>query len=163
MNISIIAAISSNKVIGFQKSIPWILSVDLAWFKRITLNKPVIMGRITYESIGKPLLERLNIIISNTYHDKDHENIIWVNSIDQALVAAGIVEEIMIIGGRKIYELFLPMSNRLYLTHVDLEVIGDTYFPFYNINEWKSVFNEYHKADKKNSYDYCFEILERSF
>lgn len=81
--------------------------------------------------------------------------------MDLALATAGEVEEIMIIRRGKIYELFLSLANRLYLTHVDAEVIGDTYFPVYEPNEWDSVFTEYHEADDKNSHNYCFEILER--
>ncbi|CAA2929329.1 type 3 dihydrofolate reductase [Arsenophonus endosymbiont of Bemisia tabaci] len=160
MNISLIAAMAANQVIGLENNMPWVLSDDLAWFKRNTLNKPVIMGRITYESIGKPLRQRLNIILSHT-HSSDDNRVVWVNSVHKALAAGGEVEEIMIIGGRKIYELFLPLANRLYLTHIDAKVIGDTYFPVYEPNEWDSVFTEYHEADDKNSHNYCFEILER--
>jgi len=160
MNISLIAAMAADQVIGLENNMPWVLSGDLAWFKRNTLNKPVIMGLITYESIGKPLPQRLNIILSHT-HSSDDNGVVWVNSVDEALAAAGEAEEIMIIGGGKIYELFLPLANRLYLTHIDAEVIGDTYFPVYEPNEWDSVFTEYHEADDKNSHNYCFEILER--
>ncbi|BGI50965.1 MAG: type 3 dihydrofolate reductase [Arsenophonus endosymbiont of Ceratovacuna japonica] len=160
MNISLIAAISVNKVIGLKNNMLWKLSSDLAWFKYNTLNKPVIMGRITYESIGKPLSQRFNIILSKTYSN-NKKNVFWVNSVDKALIAAKGSEEIMIIGGGKIYELFLPMANRLYLTHVDIKVIGNVYFPVYKTNEWNSIFKEYHQIDKKNNYNYCFEILER--
>ncbi|HGJ5875125.1 MAG TPA: type 3 dihydrofolate reductase [Arsenophonus sp.] len=160
MNISLIAAMAADQVIGMENTMPWMLSGDLAWFKHNTINKPVIIGRITYESIGKPLPQRLNIILSHTHPDTD-EDIIWVNSVDKALAAAGEAEEVMVIGGGKIYELFLPRANRLYLTHVDAEVIGDTYFPVYEPDEWDSVFTEYHEADEKNSHNYCLEILER--
>ncbi|MFS1537724.1 MAG: type 3 dihydrofolate reductase [Candidatus Phlomobacter fragariae] len=160
MNISLIAAMAADQVIGLENNMPWMLSGDLAWFNRNTLNKPVIMGRITYESIDKPLAQRLNIILSHTYSSND-KGFVWVNSVDAALAAAREAEEIMIIGGGKIYELFLHRANRLYLTHVDAEVIGDTYFPIYEPDEWDSVFTEYHEADEKNSHNYCFEILER--
>ncbi|MFP3019158.1 MAG: type 3 dihydrofolate reductase [Arsenophonus sp.] len=162
MNISLIAAISADKVIGLKNNVPWILSSDLAWFKRNTLNKPVIMGRITYNIIGKPLSQRFNIILSHR-HSSNYKGVVWVNSVDQALSVAGEAEEIMIIGGGKIYELFFPHANRLCLTHVDAEVIGDTYFPSYNPDEWNSVFTEFHKADEKNSHNYYYEILERNF
>lgn len=162
MNISLIAAMAADQVIGLKNNVPWILSSDLAWFRRNTLNKPVIMGRITYESIGKPLPQRLNIILSHTYSNNNNDKaIIWVNSINDALVAAGEAAEIMIIGGGKIYELFLPIANRFYLTHIDLKVIGDTYFPAYKSNSLDSVFTEYHKKDKKIFYSHFFEILER--
>ncbi|MFP3029148.1 MAG: type 3 dihydrofolate reductase [Arsenophonus sp.] len=160
MNISLIAAMTMDHVIGLENNIPWLLSADLVWFKRNTLNKPVIMGRITYESIGKLLPQRLNIILSHTYSSNDN-GVVWVNSVDEAVAAAGKVEEIMIIGGGKIYELFLPIANRLYLTYIDVEVIGDTYFPAYQPDKWDSIFTEYHKSDDKNSHNYCFEILER--
>ncbi|MGP1956965.1 MAG: type 3 dihydrofolate reductase [Arsenophonus sp. NC-PE1-MAG3] len=160
MNISLIAAMAENHVIGLENNIPWLLSGDLAWFKRNTLNKPVIMGRITYESIGKPLPQRLNIILSHTHFNNDN-SVVLVNSVDEALAKAGEVEEIIIIGGGKIYELFLPLANRLYLTHVDAKVIGDTYFPSYQAYEWNSVFTESHQEDDKNSHNYYFEILEQ--
>ncbi|MGP1924473.1 MAG: type 3 dihydrofolate reductase [Arsenophonus sp. NEOnobi-MAG3] len=160
MNISLIAAMAADHVIGLENKMPWLLFGDLAWFKRNTLNKPVIMGRITYESIGKLLPQRLNIILSHTYSSMDN-GVVWVNSVDEAVAAAGKVEEIMIIGGGEIYELFLPLANRLYLTHIGVEVIGDTYFPTYQPDEWDSIFTEYHEIDEKNSHNYCFEILKR--
>ncbi|MGP1928536.1 MAG: type 3 dihydrofolate reductase [Arsenophonus sp. NC-WZS1-MAG3] len=160
MNISLIAAMGANHVIGLENNMPWLLSGDLAWFKRNTLNKPVIMGRITYESIGKPLSKRLNIILSHTHFNNDN-SVILVNSVDEAISEAGEVEEIIIIGGGKIYELFLPLANRLYLTHVDVKIIGDTYFPAYQADKWNSVFTEFHQKDDKNSHNYYFEILEQ--
>ncbi|AMA64973.1 Dihydrofolate reductase [Candidatus Arsenophonus lipoptenae] len=160
MNISLIAAISINKAIGFKNRIPWILSTDLAWFRKNTLNKPVVMGRITYESIGNPLDQRLNIILSHTYLNNDNR-IIWVHSINEVLDITESMEETMIIGGGKIYELFLPYANKIYLTHVDINIIGDVFFPNYKSTSWKTVFIEYHRADKKNTHNYRFEILER--
>ncbi|MGP1927563.1 MAG: type 3 dihydrofolate reductase [Arsenophonus sp. NC-QC1-MAG3] len=160
MNISLIAAMTENHVIGLENNMPWFLSDDLAWFKRNTLNKPVIMGRITYESIGKPLPKRLNIILSHTHLSNDN-SVILVNSVDEAISKAGKAEEVIIIGGGKIYELFLPLANRLYLTHVDAKIIGDTYFPAYQADEWDSVFTEFHQKDDKNSHNYYFEILEQ--
>ncbi|WP_348666559.1 type 3 dihydrofolate reductase [Arsenophonus symbiont of Ornithomya chloropus] len=162
MKISLIAAMTSDKVIGINNTIPWFLASDLAWFKYHALNKPIIMGRITYESIGKcPLPQRLNIILSHKKNNKNAKNLIWVNSVQEALKSTGKAEEVMIIGGGKIYELFLPLANRLYLTHIDAKVIGDTYFPIYESYKWNVVFTEYHLADLKNSYNYRFEILER--
>ncbi|MGP1930222.1 MAG: type 3 dihydrofolate reductase [Arsenophonus sp. ET-YP4-MAG3] len=162
MNISLIAAIALDKVIGLKNKIPWTLSDDLVWFKHNTLNKPVIMGYMTYKSIGKPLVKRLNIVLSYTRLSND-KDIILVNSVDEALAVAGKAEEIMIIGGKKIYELFLPLANRLYLTHIDIKVIGDTYFPIYEPNEWNSIFTEYHESNEKKIHNYYFEILERRF
>ncbi|WP_446469948.1 type 3 dihydrofolate reductase [Xenorhabdus stockiae] len=159
MNISLIAAMAMDRVIGLDNAMPWTVPGDLAWFKRNTLGKPVVMGRVTYESIGRPLPGRLNIIISRQPGSDDR--VTWVSSIEEALAVAGDVEEIMVIGGGKIYEQFIPLASRMYLTHIDAEVIGDTHFPDYEPDEWNSVFTEYHDADERNSHSYCFEILER--
>ncbi|MFZ4833547.1 type 3 dihydrofolate reductase [Rouxiella sp. Mn2063] len=159
MIISLIAALATDRVIGMENAMPWHLPADLAWFKRNTLNKPVIMGRKTFESIGRPLPGRQNIIISSQAGSQ--EGVIWVNSIDAALQAAGEVEEVMVIGGGTIYEQCLARANRLYLTHIDAEVEGDTHFPDYEPDEWESTFSEFHDADEDNSHCYCFEILER--
>ncbi|MDC9595696.1 type 3 dihydrofolate reductase [Xenorhabdus anantnagensis] len=159
MIISLIAAMAMDRVIGMENTMPWTLPGDLAWFKNKTLGKPVVMGRVTYESIGRPLPGRLNIVISRQPASDDR--VTWVNSIEAALAAAGDAEEVMVMGGGKIYEQFIPLVNRMYLTHIDAEVIGDTHFPDYEPDEWNSVFTEYHDADENNSHSYCFEILER--
>ncbi len=159
MIISLIAALAVDRVIGFENTMPWHLPADLAWFKRNTLNKPIIMGRKTYESIGRPLPGRQNIVLSRTPGSDDR--VTWVTSINEALAAAGEVEEVMVIGGGNIYKQFLASANRLYLTHVDTEVEGDTYFPEYEPDEWQSIFSEFHDADADNSHGYCFEILDK--
>ena len=159
MIISLIAALATDRVIGMENAMPWHLPGDLAWFKRNTLNKPVIMGRKTFESIGRPLPGRLNIVISSK--PGEHEGVTWVTSVDAALAAAGGVEEVMVMGGGRVYEQFLPKANRLYLTHIDAEVEGDTHFPDYEPDDWESTFSEFHDADEQNSHGYCFEILER--
>ncbi|CDG89304.1 type 3 dihydrofolate reductase [Xenorhabdus bovienii] len=159
MNISLIAAMAMDRVIGMENAMPWTLPGDLAWFKRNTLGKPVVMGRVTYESIGRPLPGRLNIVISS--QPAPDNSATWVRTIEEALAAAGDVDEIMVMGGGKIYEQFIPLAHRMYLTHIDAEVIGDTHFPDYAPDEWNSVFTEYHDADEHNSHGYCFEILER--
>lgn len=160
MIISLIAALTVDRVIGMENAMPWHLSADLAWFKCNTLNKPVIMGRRTFESIGKPLPSRNNIVLINRLGENNID-VICVSTTEQALTAAGLVEEVMVIGGGKVYESFLPQAKRLYLTHIDAEVDGDTWFPDYESNEWQSIFNEFHDVDEKNTYRYCFEILER--
>lgn len=159
MMISLIAAMAADRVIGMDNAMPWHLPADLAWFKRQTLDKPVIMGRRTWESIGRPLPGRLNIVISS--QPGDAEGVSWVSSIDEALQAAGEVEEVMVIGGGRIYEQLLPRADRLYLTHIDAEVEGDTTFPDFEPEEWQSTFSEFHDADEKNSHSFCFEILQR--
>lgn len=159
MIISLIAALATDRVIGMENAMPWHLPGDLAWFKRNTLNKPVIMGRKTFESIGRPLPGRLNIVISSK--PGEHDGVTWVTSVDAALAAAGGVEEVMVMGGGRVYEQFLPKANRLYLTHIDAEVEGDTHFPDYEPDDWESTFSEFHDADEQNSHGYCFEILDR--
>lgn len=159
MIISLIAALATDRVIGMENAMPWHLPGDLAWFKRNTLNKPVIMGRKTFESIGRPLPGRLNIVISSK--PGEHEGVTWVTSVDAALAAAGDVEEVMVMGGGRVYEQVLPKANRLYLTHIDAEVEGDTHFPDYEPDDWESTFSEFHDADEQNSHGYCFEILDR--
>ncbi|MGG8472595.1 type 3 dihydrofolate reductase [Rahnella sp. PAMC25617] len=159
MIISLIAALATDRVIGMENAMPWHLPGDLAWFKRNTLNKPVIMGRKTFESIGHPLPGRLNIVISSK--PGEHEGVTWVTSLDAALAAAGDVEEVMVMGGGRVYEQLLPKANRLYLTHIDAEVEGDTHFPDYEPDDWESTFSEFHDADEQNSHGYCFEILDR--
>ena len=159
MIISLIAALATDRVIGMENAMPWHLPGDLAWFKRNTLNKPVIMGRKTFESIGRPLPGRLNIVISSK--PGEHEGVTWVTSVDAALAAAGDVEEVMVMGGGRVYEQLLPKAYRLYLTHIDAEVEGDTHFPDYEPDDWESTFSEFHDADEQNSHGYCFEILDR--
>lgn len=157
--ISLIAAMAADRVIGMDNAMPWSLPADLAWFKKQTLNKPVIMGRRTFESIGRALPGRLNIVLSRT--PGNDPNVSWVTSLDDALALAGEVPEIMIIGGGKIYEQMLEKADRLYLTHIDAEVEGDTQFPDYDPDQWQSVFSEFHDADHVNTHSFCFEILDR--
>ncbi|WP_367680652.1 type 3 dihydrofolate reductase [Candidatus Fukatsuia anoeciicola] len=164
MIISLIAVLAKNHVIGVTNTIPWHLPADLAWFKANTLGKPVIMGRKTFESIGHPLPNRLNIILSSRLYS-DH-GVTWVTSIKHALAVAqnAIVKdtaEVMIVGGGNIYTQFLSYANRLYLTHIDTEVTGDTYFPYYPANEWHRLFIKSFNMNKTNAYNYYFEILER--
>ncbi|ADO08307.1 type 3 dihydrofolate reductase [Pantoea sp. Bo_2] len=157
--ISLIAALAADRIIGMENAMPWDLPADLAWFKRNTLKKPVIMGRLTFESIGRPLPGRLNIVVSSK--PGTTEGVTWVTSLDEALQAAGDAEEIMVIGGGRVYEQMLKRADRLYLTHIDAEVEGDTQFPDYEPDEWQSTFSEFHDADEQNSHSYCFEILDR--
>lgn len=159
MVISLIAALAVDRVIGMENAMPWHLPADLAWFKRQTLNKPIIMGRNTFRSIGQPLPGRKNIVVSS--RAGDDERVTWVSSLEAALDAAQGAEEVMVIGGGSIYQQMLPQASRLYLTHIDAEVEGDTHFPEYEPDAWSSVFSEFHDADEKNSHSYCFEILER--
>ena len=153
--ISLIAAMANNRVIGKDNQMPWHLPADLAHFKAVTLGKPIIMGRKTYASIGRPLPGRTNIILSRDTNYKV-EGCECVSSLDEAIKLVNDVEEIMIIGGGHLYSQTLPLANKLYLTFIDLDVDGDTQFPEYehlNINE---VNRQKHLKDEKNAYDYQF-------
>ncbi|MBC9131631.1 type 3 dihydrofolate reductase [Frischella sp. Ac48] len=161
MILSIIVAMANNQVIGLNNQMPWHLPADLAWFKKNTLHKPVIMGRKTFESIGRPLPNRHNIIISRTPQTSNNPNITWTTSLPAALAIVKTSPEVFIIGGGNIYQQVLPQVNRLYLTHINTDVAGDTHFPNYHCEQWQSIFKEYHLADEKNPYDYWFEILEK--
>ncbi|MCU4137074.1 type 3 dihydrofolate reductase [Buchnera aphidicola (Sitobion miscanthi)] len=160
MNISLIAAISNNLVIGYNNKIPWYLPEDLKWFKKNTINKSVIMGRLTWESIKKPLPMRKNIVISS--NEIKIEGIIWANSISNAIISAKYSQEIMVIGGSKIYKKMLFYANKLYLTHIDIDITGDSYFPEYTLYpDWKILFKKKNIKNIKNPYNYSFEILSR--
>ena len=161
MKVSLIAAMASNRVIGLDNKMPWHLPADLKHFKRITLGKPIIMGRKTYESIGKALPGRLNIVMSR---DMNYtlEDATVASTTDKALEAAGNVEEVMIIGGGHIYQQFLPLADRLYLTFIELNVEGDTRFPDYeSVGEWRVTEEERHSNDEANPYIYRFVNLQR--
>ena len=159
MIISMIAAMADNRIIGKDNQMPWHLPADFAWFKRCTMGKPVVMGRKTYESIGRPLPGRLNIVISRNA-SLFIEGVTIVTSIEQALEVAGEVEEVMIIGGGAIYAACLPMANKLYVTHIEAKIEGDTQFPDWG-NEFKETYSEAYQADEKNAYNMRFTILEK--
>ncbi|MGF1714841.1 type 3 dihydrofolate reductase [Photobacterium chitinilyticum] len=159
MKISMIAAMANDRVIGKDNAMPWHLPADFAWFKQSTLGKPIVMGRKTFESIGRPLPGRQNIVISRNpnFHA---EGVTVVPDIAAAKKAAGDVEELMIIGGGSIYAACLPEAERLYLTFIDLIVEGDTCFPDWEAG-WNEVFAESYEADEKNAHSMRFVILER--
>jgi dihydrofolate reductase len=162
MKISMIAAMANNRVIGKDNKMPWHLPADLKHFKAVTLGKPVVMGRLTYESIGRALPGRTNIVVSsNTSYSLP--DAIVVNTFDKELaLAASEHEEVMIIGGGSIYKHFLSQAHTLYLTFIDLDVEGDTQFPDYNaIANWQEIEREAHVKDDKNIYDYEFVSLEK--
>ncbi len=159
MIISMIAAMADNRIIGKDNQMPWHLPADFAWFKRCTMGKPVVMGRKTYESIGRPLPGRLNIVISRDA-SLSIEGVTTVTSIEQALEVAGEIEEVMIIGGGAIYAACLPMANKLYVTHIEAEIDGDTQFPDWG-SEFKETYSEAYQADEKNAYSMRFTILEK--
>ena len=159
MIISMIAAMAHDRIIGKDNQMPWHLPADFAWFKRCTMGKPVIMGRKTYESIGRPLPGRENIVISRDA-SLVIEGVTTVTSIDEALSVAGNVEEVMIIGGGTIYQACLPKAQKLYVTHIDAQVDGDTQFPAWS-DDFQEVHSEAYQADENNVYDMRFVVLEK--
>ncbi len=158
--LSIIAALSRNRVIGKDNQLPWRLPADLKHFKAVTLGKPVIMGRKTFESIGKPLPGRDNIVVTRNPHFRA-DGLAVVHSLDAALAQAHNAPEIMLIGGAQLYAEALPRAQRLYLTLIDADIDGDAQFPEYNPAEWRETAREDHASDENNHYRYSFLILER--
>lgn len=154
-----IAAMANNRVIGLDNNMPWHLPADLQHFKKVTTGKPVIMGRKTFESIGRPLPGRRNIIITRN-ENYSASGIETVTTPEAALDLVNQVEEVMIIGGGNIYQQFLPLATRLYLTFIDLAVEGDTQFPDYQAEtNWQIVDEQQNKPDEKNQYSYKFVTL----
>lgn len=152
---------SENRVIGNHNQLPWHLPADLKHFKNITMGHPIIMGRKTYESIGRPLPGRLNIIITR---DKNYQapGCTVVNSIEDALSITQENDEIFIIGGASLYQSMLPFTQRLYLTLIHQEIEGDAYFPELNMNDWVEIERNTHLAEDAHSYSYSFLVFERS-
>ncbi len=153
--ISLIAAMANNRVIGKNNDMPWHLPADLAHFKRVTMGKPVVMGRKTFESIGRPLPGRKNIIISRN-PDYRVDGCEHATSLEEAIDMLKNEEEIMIIGGGNLYTQALQNANRLYLTFIDLDVDGDTLFPAFEHLRLIETGREKHSKDEKNPYDYTF-------
>ena len=160
MQVSIIVAMDRNRVIGKNDNLPWHISSDLQNFKKITMGNPIVMGRKTHESIGRPLPGRENIILTR---DRNYqvEGCIVLQSLDDVFEHCKDTDEIMITGGSEIYQQSLEYASRLYLTEVHTEVEGDTFFPEFDRSEWKEISRENFKADEKNEFDYSFVILER--
>lgn len=160
MNISLIAAMDRNRVIGKQNALPWYLPADLRHFKELTIGKPIIMGSTTFASIGKALPDRTNIILTRD-PSFAAEGCTTIHSVEEALAAAQGHDEVMIIGGANVFKQFLPMANKMYLTIIDTSLDGDVYFPEWDPAEWQETNREPHKPDEKNVYSYTFVTLER--
>jgi dihydrofolate reductase len=159
--VSLVYAQSRNGIIGDKGDLPWRLPSDLKRFKAVTMGKPVIMGRKTWDSLPrKPLPGRPNIIITRQ-SGFAAEGAKVVAGVEQALKAAGPVEEVCIIGGAEIYQAFLPHAHRIYLTEIDLSVPGDTPAPTLNEHEWTEVSREHHQAQPGDSADFTLRVLER--
>jgi dihydrofolate reductase len=160
MKLSIIVAMANNRVIGLENQMPWHLSADLKRFKEITMGKPILMGRKTFESIGRPLPGRTNIIISRNKAYSPSGCQVF-SSIEQALKAHKNATEIMVIGGSGIYEALLPLADKLYLTEVNYTFEGDVFFPKMDASQWLEVANLKVTDDKTVPFEYSFKILNR--
>jgi dihydrofolate reductase len=161
MRISLIVAMAENRVIGRGNQLPWRIPADLKHFKALTMGKPIIMGRKTYESIGRPLPGRDNIVITGDTSYRA-EGCQVVHTLEEALRSAGGAEEAMIIGGATLYRQTLKDADRLYLTLVKAQPEGDTWFPKIEPQEWREIRREVHTADESNEYDYDFVVLDRA-
>ncbi len=165
-SIAMIAAVARNGVIGNDQTIPWRIPSDFAFFKRTTMGKPMVMGRKQFETVGKPLPGRTNIIVTA---DRDFraEGTVVVQGLDDALRVAGEiasrdgVDEIMIIGGGTIYEQLMPRADRLYISHVDLAPEGNVHFPAIDPAEWDVVAEPEVMADPRDAAPYRVKVYER--
>ncbi len=166
VTLSIIVAAARNGVIGRNNALPWHLPEDLRYFKQVTMGKPIVMGRKTFESIGRPLPGRTNIVVTRQA-DYSPEGVRVVASLEQALALAEDIalidgsEELMVIGGAEIYAAALPLAKRLYLTEVDAEVEGDAYLPAVDWAQWTEVSRQRHAAEGSNPHPYSFVVYER--
>ncbi|MEM9824507.1 MAG: dihydrofolate reductase [Bacteroidota bacterium] len=162
MTISAIVATAKNNVIGANNDIPWYLPADLKYFKKVTINHHIIMGRKCFESIGRPLPKRTNIVVTRNPFFVASKCLV-AHSVEEALEIAreNDEEEVFIIGGGEIYALNMPYIDRLYLTEIDLEVEGTVFFPQLDWDKWTLSNEEAHLADDKNAYNYTFKVFER--
>ncbi|MEO0443322.1 MAG: dihydrofolate reductase [Pseudomonadota bacterium] len=164
--LAIIVAMANNRTIGKDNKLLWHLPEDLKHFKRITMGKPMIMGRKTFESIGRPLPGRLNIVLTRQ-SDWHYDGVKAVSSIDEAMKVATAqafidgVDEVMLIGGAELYQATLAMADTLYLTRVDADLNGDAFFPEVSDHQWRETSRQAFSASETNPYDYAFCVLEK--
>jgi dihydrofolate reductase len=160
--VALVVAMADNGVIGRDGRLPWHLPDDLKYFKVVTYGKPVLMGRRTFESIGKPLPGRRNLVLSRAgAGPASRPGVEYVASVDQALVLAAGAAELCVIGGAEVYALALPLASRIYLTRVQALVEGDRYFPLRDFSGWRESESVLHAADERHAYAMSFQTLER--
>jgi dihydrofolate reductase len=157
--LNIIVAVAQNNVIGMNGKMPWHLPAELQYFKRITMGHPIIMGRKTFDSIGRVLPGRRNIVVTRN-QDWQHDGVDVVHSVAQAISLVGNADA-FVIGGATLYEDALNHADQIYLTAIDADVAGDTFFPVINRNTWQEISREHRAADEKNSYAVDFVVLAR--
>ena len=160
MKLAIIVATDEKGLIGRDNDLPWKLSADLQYFRRVTMGKPLIMGRNTHESIGRALPGRKNIIVTKN-ENYQAEGCDVVHSVADALKACDDAEEVMVMGGASLYTQLLAQADRLYLTQVHASLEGDTWFPDWQRSDWQQLSREDHLADDKNDFPYSFIIYDR--
>lgn len=164
--LAIVVAVAANGVIGSNNELPWRLPEDLKYFKRTTMGHPIVMGRKTFDSIGKPLPGRKNIVVTRQT-DWQHDGVDVVHNLEDAISLAKKVcreegvERAMLIGGANLYEQALPECERLYLTEVHADVEGDAFFPKFARQQWREIEREDHFADDSNPYNYSFVVLTK--
>lgn len=158
--VALVVAMARNGVIGRGNGLPWTLPEDLRRFKATTMGKPLLMGRKTHESIGRPLPGRLNVVLTRDQGWRA-PGVSVVHTLAQGLDAAGEAGELMVIGGAEIYRLVMPRAHRIYLTRVQADVAGDTYFPPLDPQEWVEVARDDYPADERNAFPLSFVTLER--
>jgi len=156
MTISIIVAMTNNRVIGKDNEMPWHLSDDLKNFKKLTLGKTVIMGRLTYDSIGKPLPNRRNIVLSRSLKDK---KVNVLSNVEEALEVTSTEEEVFIIGGQDIYSQTIKKATKLYITMIDSEIEGDKFFPSIDFSTWKIIDSLAYSKSEFNSHDFIAQVF----
>ena len=160
LRVSLIVAMANDRVIGRGNALPWRLPADLRRFKSLTLGKPVLMGRRTFESIGRPLSGRVNLVLTRDAHWAV-EGTVPVRTLAEALEKARDSPELMVIGGAAVYALALPLAQRLYLTQVHADLPGDTFFPAFDPREWRDIERSAQPADERHAYALTFLTLER--
>jgi dihydrofolate reductase len=158
--VTLIVAVADNGVIGRDNALPWHLPEDLKRFKRITMGKPIVMGRKTFESIGRPLPGRQNIVVTRDANYR-RDGVTVVHSVEAAVAAAGAAEEVMVIGGADLFRLFLPKARRVHLTRVHGDVAGDVHWSPLDAAQWHRVAAEEHPADERHSHSMTFELWEK--
>ncbi|WP_086933932.1 dihydrofolate reductase [Agarilytica rhodophyticola] len=166
VKLSIVVAMAQNRTIGKENGLPWRLSEDLKYFKKITMGHPIIMGRKTFESIGRPLPGRTNIVVTRQ-DNWSYDGVKVVHDIDAAISIANQIalldnkEEIMLIGGAELYKQSINICTRLYLTEVHAEVEGDAFFPLFDPEHWQEISRDKYEAQGGNPYDYSFVVFDR--
>lgn len=161
MRISLVAAMSENRIIGRDGRLPWRLRGDLRRFRQLTIGHPVVMGRKTFESIGAPLPKRCNIVLSRDAN-WNAADVLVASDLERAMRLAGECQELFIIGGEEVYQQALPMADRIYLTVVHATLEGDTRFPEIDLHNWTLVEDERHEADEFDRFDYSFRLYEKA-